>query len=155
MGNSSQIPTVPLCAETEACAASNEPAFGFIVGNAGVPLLVRIYGNVIAAASMVFIPVNFIFLLFTIFPIGDKGAFLLEAGLLTVGFVMLWLGQGLYRGERQAVYGMCILAVLSVVFEAYWLFTSPSVSVVYMVGFQIVIFVPPVVAAFRRWELFH
>ena len=74
-----------------------------------------------------------------------------------LAFLFFRLGKGLRKGERQAVYGLCILGGLAILGSiALVVFVGANalqgvLIILLVVG---VVYVPPVVSAFRHWGAF-
>ena len=154
MTQESQTPIPSPCAETGATPPRVEQASGFIKGDPSIPALVRVYGNVIAAANIVGIVFTIIGALAEVVQSGNPFALIPAAIAFAIEYVMLRLGQGLYRGERQAVYGICILGGLGIALGVVCLFGSPVAGAI-ILGLVAVLYAPPIIVAFGRWELFH
>lgn len=131
-----------------------------------VPTVVGIYGMIIIVES--FIGMAFAAVATAHF-IGDSlggGRGLLDAaivlslgallGVLLVGVCVVWfrLGSGLVAGERQAVYGICLLGALSAMLVLFgWAGGQAGVRAVAGLSAVVVWHVPPSVSAFRHWNV--
>ena len=123
---------------------------GFIPGKRRIPRLVRVYSTIIMAMSIVSVIVAVIVavILGADSPIGV----LLQ---VPVAFVFYRLGRGLGNGERQAVYGISILGVLALLLAIGIMIAGSLVGGLVLLGFTVVFYAPPLLVAFRRWDLFR
>jgi len=150
-----QAPT-PAPAESDAqpVPERDQETSGFIKGDPRIPAVVRVYGNVIAALNIAGMVLAIIGTLADMVTSGNPFALIGGAIVCAIGYVMLRLGQGLYRGERQAVYGICVLAILGVGLAVLSFFSSAMVGAV-VLGIVCLLYGPPIIVAFGHWNLFH
>jgi hypothetical protein len=71
-----------------------------------------------------------------------------------VGFVLFRLGMGLPAGERQAVYGLCVLSGFEFLLRIFFLVRGEVYYGMTLLVSIPVLYVPPTVSAFRHWRAF-
>jgi hypothetical protein len=87
--------------------------------------------------------------------LAGRPAGLVVAGLqLAMGFLIVRLALGLAKGERLAVCGLCVMFAMIVVLVLVFV-SEPVLVKLLVLAFPAVLYLPPLVAAFRRWDCFH
>jgi len=121
---------------------------------AEVPSLVDVYGFIIMGLNLVGMGLNAILTVAGLVQSRDPLVLLSGAGGIAINIVFFRLGKGLRAGERQAVYGLCILggfAVLCGIGLMVMGAVAGGLVVLLAVG---VIYIPPIVSAFGHWTAF-
>lgn len=120
---------------------------------ARIPLLVRIYGIITMILGILGVVVMALFFVLRP-PIGAWGVAIVGVFLLLM-FVVVRIGGGLRRGQRQAVYGFCLLALIEVAFRVYlFAATGATLHLCFLAMALGVFYLPPLVSAFRHWAAF-
>jgi hypothetical protein len=118
-----------------------------------IPLVVRIYGILTMALSVLGI-VMFVLLVVSR-PGGGGLGLLFGAVVIFLRVVVFRIGMGMRAGERQAVYGFCLLALLEVVFRLFSFAAKHNTQHLWYLIFALgLFFAPPLVSAFRHWAVF-
>jgi hypothetical protein len=116
-----------------------------------IPLVVRIYGIL----TMVLSVLGIVVLVLYIAPGGDALGLIIGGVVILLMAVVFRIGMGLRSGERQAVYGFCLLALLDVVFRLFSFAAKHDMQHLWFLAFALGLFyIPPVVSAFRHWAAF-
>jgi len=118
-----------------------------------VPTVVRVYGMIIMVESLICMALIAIQVLL----LAAGGPFVLVVGAIGIGVCVVFfrLGSGLRTGQRQAVYGICLLGALSAMGMLYcWSSGQAGDRVVAGLITFVVWHVPPIVSAFRHWKAF-
>ena len=116
-----------------------------------IPLVVRIYGIL----TMVLSVLGIVVLVLYIVPGGDALGLIIGGVVILLMAVVFRIGMGLRSGERQAVYGFCLLALLDVVFRLFSFVAKHDMQHLWFLAFALGLFyIPPVVSAFRHWAAF-
>ena len=127
-----------------------------IPGDPQVPGVVRLYGIVVKVIGV----------LGMIGAVAAAGNLIIRyhvpavAGLFAGGlyfllpFVLFRMGKGLQAGERNAIYGMCVLGVVSL------LVSLGIMGRIQLLGLSalvvtLLLYGPPIVSAFRHWNCFQ
>jgi len=104
----------------------------------GIGILVAIFGSLITAVVR-----------------GSNGILWIALIQLVIGLVFMRLGSGLRRGERQAVYGLCLLGSLAILAAVIIAIAGGLLLGALCILALIGIYLPPIVSAFRHWHAFH
>jgi hypothetical protein len=116
-----------------------------------IPLVVRIYGIL----TMVLSVLGIVVLVLYIVPGGDALGLIIGGVVILLMAVVFRIGMGLRSGERQAVYGFCLLALLDMVFRLFSFAAKHDMQHLWFLAFALALFyIPPVVSAFRHWAAF-
>lgn len=118
-----------------------------------IPLVVRIYGILTMALSVLGIVM---FVLLVVSRPGGGGLGLVFGAVVILLMVVVFrIGMGMRAGERQAVYGFCLLALLEVVFRLFSFAAKHNTQHLWYLIFALgLFFAPPLVSAFRHWAAF-
>ena len=104
---------------------------------------------------MVLSVLGIVVLVLYIVPGGDALALIIGGVVILLMAVVFRIGMGLRSGERQAVYGFCLLALLDVVFRLFSFAAKHDMQHLWFLAFALALFyIPPVVSAFRHWAAF-
>ena len=116
-----------------------------------IPLVVRIYGILTMVLSVLGIVVLVLYIV-----IGGGTLELILGGVVILFMAVVFrIGMGLRSGERQAVYGFCLLALLDMVFRLFSFAAKHDTQHLWYLVFALGLFyIPPVVSAFRHWAAF-
>jgi hypothetical protein len=90
-------------------------------------------------------------------PPEERAAYFNQAGgvAILLMVVVFRIGKGMRLGERQAVYGFCLLALIEVAFRLLSFALKPNTQHLWYLTFALALFyIPPVVSAFRHWAAF-
>jgi DNA-directed RNA polymerase subunit RPC12/RpoP len=118
-----------------------------------IPLVVRIYGILTMALGVLGI------IMFVLFVVSRPGAGALGLLLGGVGILLMAVvfrvGMGMRSGERQAIYGFCLLALIEGVFRLFSFAAKHNTQHLWYLVFALgLFFAPPLVSAFRHWAAF-
>jgi len=127
-----------------------------IPGDPEIPAVVRVYGiivKVIGALGMIAAVAAAGNLIIRYHIPLVAGLF---AGVLyfMLPFVLFRMGKGLQAGERNAIYGMCVLGVVSLLAS---LAIMGRIQILGLSAFVLttLLYGPPIVSAFRHWSCFR
>jgi hypothetical protein len=116
-------------------------------------LVVRIYGILTMALSVLGITVFVLY--FVLRPTGDPLGLLIWGVAILLMLVVFRIGKGMRSGERQALYGFCLLALIDLAFRMLSFSAKPSTHHLWYLLFALGLFyIPPVVSASRHWAAF-
>ena len=118
-----------------------------------IPLVVRIYGILTMALGVLSI------VMFVLYVVSRPGAgalgLLFGAVVVFLMVVVFRIGMGMRSGERQAIYGFCLLALLEVVFRLFSFAAKHNPKHLWYLTFALGLFyTPPLISAFRHWRAF-
>lgn len=126
-------------------------------GDPAIPTLVRVYGTIIRWLHAVAVVLALIGLLAAMS--GNVPALAVMCVFqIMISVVLFAVGTGLRDGSKAAVCGVCALAALDVLGSLVLAAAAPQAGVFIMVAtiFGVAIMLlPPVIVAFRNWEMFH
>jgi len=146
MNSEEQTPTQSATGTTPLQPAS-EPA--------QVPALVDVYGFIIMGLNLVGMGLGALLTVVSLAQSGSPLVLLSGAGGIAINIVFFRLGKGLRAGERQAVYGLCLLGGLAVLFGIGWMVMGAVVGGLVVLLAVGVIYLPPIVSAFGHWTAFR
>jgi hypothetical protein len=127
-----------------------------------VPGIVRVYGMIIMVCMVcIAIGIGLVALKALVGLVGSGSSlrvqwlFVFGAALsVAISLVIFRLGEGLRAGQRQAVYGLCILGGIALLL-AIGNFLAGQVGVaVFFLAVVGVLYVPPIISAHRHWSAF-
>ena len=97
-----------------------------------------------------------VFGLYLVLRLGGGPLGLVFGGVVILLMVVVFrIGMGMRSGERQAVYGFCLLALIEVAFRLFSFAAKHNTQHLWYLTFALGLFyVPPVVSAFRHWAAF-
>lgn len=137
------------------------PADHTIPASPPVPAVVRVYGRLVEFLSILLLVSALFVTLLRIAALGTEEGSLASVlrGLLglAVSLVFARLGRGLSNGERLAVLAWCILGglpALSALLATIFAIIRGEVLFLLLPIAVCVIYVPPIVSAFRHWSAF-
>ena len=120
---------------------------------ARIPLLVRIYGILTMAIGVLGIVI--IGLYIALRPGGGALGLLLYGVVILLMVVVYRIGSGMRSGERQGVYGFCLLALIDLAFRVFSFANTGATQHLWTLALTLVLFyLPPLVSAFRHWPAF-
>ena len=123
-----------------------------------VPGVVRVYGAIIMVMSVIGMGLGVLQIPLGIAALASSALLFLPlvvgAGLIAVNFIFLRLGKGLLAGERQAVYGLCVLGGLAALSGMVAIAAGAKASGLGTIFWVGVFYVPPIVSAYRHWTIF-
>ncbi len=129
----------------------------FIPGDSRLPVALRVYAALITALSVAggFI-LAFRWVNQAASSPGSSVILTLLLCAIPLGIAALLgrIGLSLARGERRAVFALCVLAALGLIPGLLMLVLSPGPLAVILLAFGL-FWVPPVIMASRRWALLH
>ena len=153
----------PGAAVAELMPATSTTAAGSMPGAPGrtispdspsrIPLVVRIYGFLTMALSVLGI------MLFVLLVVSGPGAgglgLVFGAVAIFLMVVVFRIGMGMRSGERQAIYGFCLLALIEVAFRLFSFAAKHNPKHLWYLTFALGLFyTPPLISAFRHWRAF-
>ncbi len=115
-----------------------------------VPIVLRVWGALLAGSSAL----GAVASVATAFTSG-YGLDPVSLGVGVVLVIVVRLGIGLYRGERQAVYGLCVLGGLALLYGTFVLVTGALLVGGITIGVAALLYGVPIVFAFRNWQALH
>lgn len=124
------------------------------------PLVLRLWGLGIMVLNGLFLGLQLLQMVVMIFAVGGRGGAVM-AGMAVGGLVValifgvfIRLGWGLFKGQRTAVIGLCVLAALGVGAALLVAFTQRGgeVGALVMLGFMAVLYGPPIGVGVARWK---
>jgi len=134
-------------------ALPEKPESRFLPGDPRIPTFIRVYAAIIAALNIISVIIIGLGAILSL--LAGKTAGLLVAGLqLALGVLVVRLALGLAKGERLAVCGLCVVYALIVALVLVFVSAPAPVKLVVLI-FPALLYLPPLVAAFCRWERFH
>lgn len=126
-----------------------------------VPVVVRVYGMIIMVLQIIGIVLysigTIIALVHTVSsnqPYLRGGILIAGAWIIVIQIILFRLGKGLRAGERQAVYGLSILGGLALLIGIGCLIAGYQIEGFAFLFTVVILYVPPIVSAFRHWTLF-
>ena len=128
--------------------------FFSLTGDPAVPALVRVYGAIYQALGALSFVLNLVAGLLSL-ATGNAGGALLCLVYIVVASVIFSLGKGLAYGERQAVYGLCVLAALALAIAVGVSVMGHIEAGLIIAGIAVIAYAIPIPVAFRRWKLFR
>ncbi len=140
--------------ENSAPIATAPPPVPSAADTPQIPELVRVYGLLIMILNAIGMALG---ALQTVIALGKtSNGIVLVFGALGVGinYVLFRLGKGLRAGERQAVYGLCVLGAIVLLVGLGCLVSGEAVLGLVMLILLGIFYVPPVVSAFNHWTAF-
>ncbi|HON07613.1 MAG TPA: hypothetical protein PLW02_05880 [Verrucomicrobiota bacterium] len=128
----------------------------FVPGDPHIPMLVRVYGSIIAAISIeiiiltvipliILIPFNITNLPMTVLP---------GVGILALAYILYRMGKGVCNGERRAIYGLTVVGALTLVIAIEIIIAGSPIGGAILFIFTLALCLPPIWVSFHRWELF-
>ena len=118
--------------------------------SAEVPIVLRVWGALIAALNIL----GALLYTFAAFFQGGGGD-PLALGVVVIQIIFVRLGIGLYRGERQAVYGLCVLGGLALLYGTFVVVTGGLLVGGITIGVAALFYGVPILIAFRNWNALH
>ena len=154
-------------ASTDSSASSDIPPpqqqkkkSNFIPGDPRIPMLVRVYGSIIAAISIeIMILTGIPFIISILFSITDDMSMFFTLLLYGVGiyvftYVLYRMGKGVCNGERKAIYGLTFVGGLTLIIALEIIIAGSPIGGIILFIFVLALCFPPTWVSFRRWELF-
>lgn len=120
-----------------------------------IPTVVRAYGVLIMIINGLGMAAGAISALLSVSQ--SASMYVLVAGGIgiVINFVFFRLGMGLHSGERQAVYGLCVLGTLGLLAAIAVLASGATSAGLLLLTIVAVLYIPPLVSAFRHWSAFN
>ncbi len=162
-------------ASTDSSASSDIPPqqqqkkkSNFVPGDPRIPMLVRVYGSIIAAISIEIMIFTVLFSIFLkiVFSF-EKGKNIVSSffdfdlfSLLFVGLILAFayllyrMGIGICNGEKSAIYGLTVVGGLTLVIALGIIISGSQIGGAVLFVFALALYLPPIWVSFRRWELF-
>ena len=124
------------------------------VPSPGIPLVVRIYG-ILAMSISVLGVIVMVLLLAGLLPAGGGLGLVIFGAVILYFIVVFRIGKGMRAGERQAIYGFCLVCLIDSALRVFRFSNTHDTKYLWYLAFALGLFyVPPLVSAFRHWASF-
>jgi len=139
----------------EETTSNNETEQVFLQHRTRIPLLVRIYGEIIMTvngiAMLLAVPAGFLW-------IREGNSASLTISIFSVLFMILFIlyciGKGLRDGRRSAVYALCLIAMPGISVALAMTMNNSTVDSLFVLGLTCLVYLPPIISAFCHWDAF-